>query len=248
MDGNALYDRFYNHVERTLRQVYETQRGAIFSAARMICAALDRGGRFLVTGTGHSHMLAEEFYVRAGGLACVTPILPPEFMLHEHPLKSTAVERVPEYAHVILSLYGVKEQDVLFIASNSGRNGLIVELALGAKARGAAVIALTARAGMAGQPSRHASGLHLADAADLVIDNCGAEGDAACELTPGGARMGATSTIAGAFIVQQIALAAACGLRSAGKEPPVFLSSNVDGADAENSTLFAHWYHAGPLA
>ena len=30
MDGNALYDRFYNHVERTLRQVYETQRGAIF--------------------------------------------------------------------------------------------------------------------------------------------------------------------------------------------------------------------------
>ena len=184
MDGNALYDRFYNHVERTLRQVYETQRGAIFSAARMICAALDRGGRFLVTGTGHSHMLAEEFYVRAGGLACVTPILPPEFMLHEHPLKSTAVERVPEYAHVILSLYGVKEQDVLFIASNSGRNGLIVELALGAKARGAAVIALTARAGMAGQPSRHASGLRLADAADLVIDNCGAAPSSAWRIPP----------------------------------------------------------------
>jgi uncharacterized phosphosugar-binding protein len=50
-------------------------------------------------------MFAEELFVRAGGFGQVYPILPSEFQLHEHPLKSTEVERVEENANVIMKIY-----------------------------------------------------------------------------------------------------------------------------------------------
>lgn len=238
-----LFAEFDGLAQATLRRIHDTQAEPIRRAGEVIRDALQAGHRFFVTGTGHSHMLAEEFYARAGGLACVTPILPTEFMLHEHPLKSTAVERVAAYAPVTLDVYGVSAGDVLLIASNSGRNGMIVELALGAKALGATVLAITSVAGMAGQPSRHSCGKKLCDAADIAIDNCGVEGDAACTISESGLRMGATSTMAGAYIVQQLGLSVAAAFLSGGEEPPIFRSSNVDGADAWNRALFRTYYH-----
>lgn len=238
-----LFAEFDNLAQATLHRIHDTQAESIYRAGEVIWAALQAGHRFFVTGTGHSHMLAEEFYARAGGLACVTPILPTEFMLHEHPLKSTVVERVAAYAPVVLEVYGVSAGDVLLIASNSGRNGMIVELALSAQALGATVLAITSAAGMAGQPSRHPCGKKLCDVADIAIDNCGVEGDAACAISDSGMRMGATSTMAGAYIVQQLGLSVAAAFLADGGEPPVFCSSNVDGADKWNRELFRTHYH-----
>lgn len=238
-----LFEEFDAAARNTLRQIYISQRSAILSAGNIVCTALRSGRRFFVTGTGHSHMLAEEFYARAGGLACVTPILPTEFMLHEHPLKSTAVERVAAYAPVILEVYSVSAGDVLLIASNSGRNGMIVELALGAKALGCTVLAITSVAGMADQASRHPLGKKLCDVADIAIDNCGVAGDASCAISQDGMRMGATSTMTGAYIVQQLGLAVAAAFLAGGEAPPIFRSSNVDGADRWNRELFRMYYH-----
>ncbi len=238
-----LYEEFHQHVSELLDTLHRTQQEAVIQSGNAIYSALNSGHRFFVTGTGHSHMLSEEFYARAGGLASVTPILPTEFMLHEHPLKSTAVERVAAYAPAILEVYGVQAGDVLLIASNSGRNGLIVELALEAKALGVTVIAITSANGMKLQPSRHSSGKKLCDVADIVLDNCGVEGDACCTVNEKGMRMGSTSTIAGAYLVQQIGMAVAATFFSHGVEPPVFMSSNVDGADEWNRELFRRFYH-----
>lgn len=246
MDGKTqtqLYEEFHQRVTTVLERVHQTQKDAVAQAGLAIYSALKNGHRFFATGTGHSHMLAEEFYARAGGLASVTPILPTEFMLHEHPLKSTAVERVAAYAPVVLEVYGVQAGDVLLIASNSGRNGLIVELALRAKALGATVIAITSVEGMRGQPSRHESGRKLCDVAQIVLDNCGVEGDACCTVSCSGMRMGSTSTIAGSYLVQQIGMAVAAAFLAEGEEPPVFMSSNVDGADGWNRELFRTFYH-----
>ena len=238
-----LYEEFHQRTAELLETIHRTQRDAVIQAGNAIYNALQGGHRFFATGTGHSHMLAEEFYARAGGLASVTPILPTEFMLHEHPLKSTAVERVAAYAPVVLEVYGIQAGDVLLIASNSGRNGLIVELALEARAMGVTVIAITSARGMGHQPSRHASGKKLCDVADIVLDNCGVEGDACCTVSENGMRMGSTSTIAGAYLVQQIGMAVAAAFLAGGTEPPVFMSSNVDGADGWNRELFRQFYH-----
>ena len=116
-----MLDKYYEYVVRNLNELCKTQSTNLEDAANMIFDALRNSGRFLVTGTGHSHMFAEEFYVRAGGFAHVNPILPGEFLLHEHPLKSTEVERIEQYAGVIMRLYKISSKDVLVIASNSGK-------------------------------------------------------------------------------------------------------------------------------
>lgn len=240
---DQLYDEFDQKVREHLDDLHRTQREAVKQAAGAIYGALKAGHRFFVTGTGHSHMLAEEFYTRAGGLASVIPILPTEFLLHEHPLKSTVVERLAAYAPVVFEVYGLQAGDALLIASNSGRNGLCVELAMEARARGLTVIAITSVQGGAAQASRHASGKKLCDVADVVLDNCSVEGDACCAIDESGQRMGALSTITGAYLVQQLGMAVAAAFLADGQQPPVFLSSNIDGGDAVNRELFRRFYH-----
>lgn len=238
---NELYDTFHREIKKQLEEIYLRQKDNIFAAAELIRTALKNGGRFYITGTGHSHMLAEESYTRAGGLAVVTPILPPEFMLHEHPLKSTIIERQTSYADVFFSLYDISKGDVLVLASNSGINGLVVEIAKRSKANGAAVIAITSRELLSDRPSRHESGDKLGDVADIVLDNYNPEGDVCCRISDRGTMMGASSTITGAYIIQQLSMAIAAVYMENGEEPPVFISSNVEGGDANNESLFRHY-------
>ena len=72
MDGKTqmeLLTQFHSTIGRMLRQIHDTQSGVICRAGIAICEAVRAGGSFFATGTGHSHMLAEELYTRAGGLA-----------------------------------------------------------------------------------------------------------------------------------------------------------------------------------
>lgn len=234
--------QYYEAVIRNLEAVFKTQSTNLSASADMIFEALQNGGRFLVTGTGHSHMFAEEFYTRAGGFAQVTPILPGEFMLHEHPLKSTEVERIEAYAGVIMRLYKISAKDVLTIASNSGRNGLTVELAKLAGEAGAKVIAFTNPTRPAGEASRHSSGKYLYQYADIVIDSCTEPADAAV-LIPGlELQMGATSTIIGGYVAQCISILLAEKFQENNLIPPVFKSSNIEEGDEWNEKLFARYY------
>ncbi len=232
-------ESFLRIVQEKLGLIETTQAAAIQSAAKAAYRSIRAGRRFYLLGSGHSHMIAEEMYTRAGGLGCVSPMLPPELMLHEHPHKSTLLEREASYAGVLLAMYPLTKGDTLLLASNSGRNAMMVELAIRARARGVFIVALTSLAGGALQASRHPSGKKLGDCADVVIDNCGDDGDVSCHIEGCKAMMGATSSIAGCYVAQKLGMEIAGLFRADGLEPPVFLSSNVDGGDEWNKALFA---------
>ncbi len=238
---NYLQD-FHNYVTEAVEKFYFTQLNNLKAAADLIAESIIKSGKFFVTGTGHSHMIAEEFYARAGGFGNVYPILPSEFMLHEHPLKSTAVERVTDYAGVIMKIYKIKQEDVMLIASNSGRNGMIVELARLVQEQGAKVIALTNPRKPENERSRHPGGKYLYEYADVVIDNCTGAGDAVFYVEEAGTCMGALSTITGAYGAQFISVLLSKKLASRGMIPPVFKSSNMDGGDEWNRALFEKYY------
>lgn len=230
--SGASRDYLERVVER-LRWVMSTQEEAIARAGAAVAKALGRGGFWYVFGTGHSHMLAEELFYRAGGLSAVAPILESSLMLHESAVRSSELERLPGYGRIILANRGVTPKDVLLIASNSGRNAVPVEMARCAKEQHIFTIGVTSLEHSRRVSSRDASGQRLFEVVDVVIDNGAPCGDALIEVEGHAGRVGPVSTITGVAIVNAIAIRALEELIAAGKDAPTFVSANLEGTDNE---------------
>lgn len=235
-------ESYLDYVINKLNKLKESQKEKIEEAAGFIADSCIAGGRFYVFGSGHSHMVAEEIYIRAGGLAFVKAILEPSFMLHEMPNKSTYLERLDGYSSALLKLYKVEQKDTLMVISNSGRNPVPVEMVLEGKKIGCKVIAVTSMEHSGGVSSRHHSGLNMYQAADVTIDNCADFGDAAYRVEGVETPTGPTSDIMGTAIAQALIVTAVGAMAQRGFEPPIFKSSNIDGADEYNNMLFDKYY------
>ncbi|WP_308637598.1 SIS domain-containing protein [Paenibacillus silvisoli] len=229
--------RYVAQLEQLLATVLKEEMDAIRKAAREIARSFMNGDRLHVFGTGHSHMIAEEFFYRAGGLANVNPILMDGLMLHAGALQSTELERLSGLARVIFDQQQAEAGDVLIIASNSGRNAVNIEMAMLARERGLHVIALTSLAHSKSTTSRHFSGKLLYEVCDTVIDNHGCIGDASVTVEGFPRSVAPTSTVIGAAVVNAIVAETVEVMVHAGTMPEVFASSNADGGDRTNQSL-----------
>lgn len=230
-------ESYNTFIQETMREVYEENKEAMEEAAKLLFEADTHNHRIYTFGTGHSHMVGQDIYGRAGGFAKIYPILEVELTLATHPVKSTYIERTLEYADVLEQMYDVKEGDVVIATSNSGRNALVVEYISRLKEKGVKVIAITSLKHSQSVESRHPSGKRLFELGDVVLDNLAPAGDAGVvidEVT----HMGPCSTIAGCYLSHSIIGRFAEMLREQGMEAPVFRSSNMDGADEYNQKLF----------
>jgi uncharacterized phosphosugar-binding protein len=219
---------YIHTLQNILRQIATEQIEAIRSAGCLIGTALANGGIVQTFGSGHSHMIAEEAFFRAGGLAPVNAILDERLLFLHGALESTDAEREPGYAQTILARENVNSRDVAIVISNSGRNAAPIEMALGLHSLGVKVIAITNVRQSAASSSRHASGKRLFELADVVIDNCVPIGDAVLSLPGTAHRLGAASTVAGAAIMNAIMIEAALYLQRKGHSIPVLLSANLE--------------------
>ena len=120
--------RYFAHIQSKLNEVLEHELPNIEKAAEFVAESCKNGGRFYVFGSGHSHLVAEELYLRSGGLALVHAILPPELMLHEMANKSTYLERIEGYSKSLVELYRLEARDTIMVISNSGRNAVPVDV------------------------------------------------------------------------------------------------------------------------
>ncbi|SDL40715.1 sugar isomerase domain-containing protein [Nonomuraea jiangxiensis] len=231
-------------LQEAMDRVIATQLPAIGQAARLCADALAADGIIQVFGTGHSRAFAMEIAGRAGGLIPTNQLSVKDVVMYggadPAEILDPASERDPALAHRVWALHDVRPDDVFLIASNSGINGAVVELAALARANGNPVIAVTSLAHSRSQPSRHPSGRRLLDVADVVIDNCGVPGDAAHQLQTG-AMIVPTSTATGVLVAQLINVAVCTDLLDRGIEPPVYVSANVAGGDAHNERLGARY-------
>jgi len=208
--------------------VAETQRAAIEQAGAAVADALAAGHRLWAFGTGHSALVAEELYGRAGGLADVRAVLESSLMIGDGLDRSTALERLTGVAAALLAGRDLAAGDVVVIASNSGRNAVPVEFAEQCWDRGAVVVAVTSLAHSRSVTSRAPSGRRLFEVADIVIDNCGVPGDAVVPIDGVPEAVGPTSTVAGTLIAQAIVVEACARLVAAGITPKVLRSANSD--------------------
>jgi uncharacterized phosphosugar-binding protein len=232
----TAYQKYQLLITEKLEKAFQQER-EIREAASYISTILKNKGWIYACGTGHSHMLAEEVFYRAGGFARVRPLLLPKLMLHESATGSTEEERKEGYAPLLFQEYEITERDVLIISSNSGRNSVPIELASYAQQKGAKVIVITNLAHSQSVSSRHASGLKLYQLGNVILDNFGEIGDAALHLKGLNTPIGPTSTVIGTALLQAICVEATAQLLAQGIVPDIFASSNSDQGGAHNEAL-----------
>lgn len=231
-------------LQAAIDRVTSTQSDAISAAAALGATALAGDGILQAFGTGHSKAFAMELTGRAGGLIPTNQISLKDLVMFGDTapgeILDPTVERDPSLAARVLALHEIHPEDVFLIASNSGINGSVVEMARLARERGNPVVAVTSLAHSRAMPSRHPSGRRLFEEADVVIDNCGVPGDAGLPLAGGGAIV-STSTVTSALVAQLLTAEICTLLHAAGAVPPVFRSANMTGGDEHNAALLARY-------
>ncbi len=219
----------------------EREAGHLSLGSTWLAEAIRDGGLVRVFGTGHSRLIAEEIFYRAGGLAPIDAVLEDTVSGYRDVTKSEFTERLEGLGELIVRHRRMAPPDVLLVISQSGRNAVPIEVAEAARARGIRTIAITSLLHAAGQPSRHSSGRHLHDVVDLVIDNGTPEGDCAVALA-NGMPVGPLSGVIGALLGQMLVIGAADRLLAWGIEPPVFRSGNVDGGREWSEKLLDRYW------
>ncbi len=220
----------------TLEKLIDTQLPRIQAAAHLLADTIVNGSSLFSFGASHSFMITEEMVYRTGGLMLVNPIYPHGMNLSVRPLTLTSqLERVVGLGRELLAHSAAKAGDVLILTSTSGRNAVVIDMALLAREKGIKTIAITSLTYSDGVTSRHPSGKRLAELVDVVVDNGAPRGDAAVEITGFRQKVGPLSSVTGCALANAIVVETVQVLVQRGVTPPVFMSANLDDGDAFNA-------------
>lgn len=230
-------NEYIKTVRNIIDKVEKDGACSVEKTAEIFKDALINNRKIFIFGTGHSHMLAEELFYRAGGLVQIRPVLCEPLMLHESASESTVIERKEGLAESLFDEYSMDRDDVIVIISNSGRNGVIVDMALLCKERGLKVVALTNMNHTMNGASRHKSGKRLCEIADIILDNYGCTGDACVEVSGLAGKICPTSTVIGSLILNCVVARCVELCVENGFLPEHFASANIDGGDEINNKL-----------
>jgi uncharacterized phosphosugar-binding protein len=222
-----------------ITKVAEQSDGPVQEAADLIVESLRAGGVIQAFGSGHSEALAMEIAGRAGGLVPTNRIALRDIVLYggrpRSVLEDRRLEQDPAVARELYDLAGVDARDVFVLASNSGVNGVVVELALRVKQHGHGLIAVTSMEHSGRVAPLHPCGKRLSELADVVLDNGAPYGDVALPN-----RTGAVSSVTAAVLVQMVIADVVDRLAEDGR-PPIYLSANIPGGHEHNEQLEARY-------
>ena len=230
-------EKYIAEINKLIGRVEKTQLGNIQRAAELIADSIAHDRLVYLFGAGHSHLLANECFARAGGLINMQAMLDPGLGFIAGAERQGGFERLPGYAKIVIQDYDIRPGDVIIVISNSGRNPAPVQMALEAKKRGATVIALTSMPHSTSVTSNDPSGKRLFEVADVVLDNGCPAGDALVKLEGLLPPVGPSSGVMGALILNAIVVQVAQNLLDKGIMPMVALSGNLLGAAEYNDKL-----------
>ena len=224
---------YLNSIVALLERIEAEERTKMAEAAEAVADVICRDGIVHTFGCGHSHLPCLDTFYRAGGLACVSPILDEDLMLHDGAAKSSRMEKMPGIAAEAFRRHGVTANDLLVVISASGKNAAPVEMCECAKAAGVKLVTISSSAYVD-------HGAKLLALGDIAIDCKVPYGDAVIDV--GEAKMGGLSTYASLFILNSILIDGAKKALAKGTVPPIYISGNVEGGTAKNVALEQRYF------
>jgi uncharacterized phosphosugar-binding protein len=242
-----MISTYFEKIQEKLHVVHTEEAEKMAKLAQKVSSSIQQDGIIQLFGCGHSHILGEEVFYRAGGLVPINPILIEPLMLHEGAVRSSQLERAKGFAGEFMNAQDIQPHDVVIVLSTSGKNPVPIEVALHAKKCGAYVVSISSFDYVEKETSRHPSGKFLSEVVDLAIDNHSVVGDAVLTDPRVSVPFSPSSTVIGAAILNSVMAGAIENMVIDGFEPPIFISGNVDGADDHNEGLIEKYRKRIPL-
>lgn len=242
-----MLDAYFEKIQEKLRLVMQIEQEGMEKVATKVAETIMSNGIIQLFGCGHSHILTEEVFYRAGGLAPIKPIFVESLMLHVDAVRSSQLERQNHYAEEFLKHQDIQPYDLVIVISTSGLNPVPIDVALHAKDKGADVVGISSFQYINSQPSRHRTGKYLSQVVDFALNNHTNTGDATITYGDFGVPFGPTSTVVGASMLNGIFAEAIKIMINNDFEPPIFRSGNIEGADLHNQQLIHKYRERIPL-
>ncbi len=236
-EPSSIVSRYLELVESILERIALEEEASIEEASGILVDAYINNGVLHVVGAGHSAIIGEEMFYRAGGLAFINPLIDSDISVHRSASRASALEKLQGYAETLLHSQGLEKNDAVLVVSTSGVNVFPVEAAVYAKNTGCRVIAVTSRDYSASLKPRNPYGKRLYEVADVTVDNKVPPGDASLDIRGVPVRVAPVSTIANSFIVHSISALTAMKLAERGEKPPVWMSIHLPGGREHNAGL-----------
>jgi uncharacterized phosphosugar-binding protein len=225
---------YWKEINFLLEKVAEQENENIENASKLIAERIKKGGILQLFGCGHSHLLAQEAYYRAGGLVPVAPINIEPLMLHKGALTSSSNEKDPTLIGQYKDQVSFEPNDILIVISTSGRNPAPIDMAFLGKEAGILVISLQSLS-YRDQEGRHASGKRLEEVVDIVLNTYVPVGDGL--LSNKGLQYGPASTVVGAALLNALICQVIEEISKESEELPVFKSANLSDSQFHNETM-----------
>lgn len=191
-------------------------------------------------GSGHSVLPVLDMFPRYGSFAGLHPMMDSRLMWFSV-LDAGGVgellwlERTEGYAKIFLDTQDLAAEDTVVVFSHGGMNAAGIEVALECKARGLTVVGVTSMDNYRQKQATHSSGKKLADACDIVIDNCVPAEDALVPVEGMVGNVAAGSTVSVITIGMALVAEVTAQLRARGITPRQFVSPNVAGVGPDNN-------------
>ena len=227
---NAALD-YFEKTQQLLQRLRETQLPAIERAAEICAERIAKGGLIFLFGSGHSRMMCEEMTPRQGCFVGFYAWAEQAISNHCATVGPNGLraplffEKIEGYAEELLKGFKFGPHDAFILISTSGIRPLIVEMAMGVKARGMPVIGMVSVAHCQQARAPHPSGRKLIDVCDVVLDNQSPPGDCVTGIPGLEWRTGPSSTVTGAMLINMLRCAVAERLVQRG-HTPVLLPSH----------------------
>ncbi|MDW0109892.1 SIS domain-containing protein [Sporosarcina aquimarina] len=231
---------YFSEIITLLSEIEQEAKEPIENAAAQVAERLGNGGIIQLFGSGHSQLIAQEGFYRAGSLAPVKPISIGSLMLHEGALLSSRNEKDPDFSETFISELDIRPEDVVIVISNSGRNPVPIDIAQYAVSQGAYTVSIQSLLYTEEEhPSRHGSGKRLEAMSSVVLDTKVPPGDGILHINE--VQCGPASSITGNALLHSLFCEVVLCMTANGVEPPVFKSGNLEGNAEHNDALVAHY-------